>query len=125
MTNANKVKHFMETFHQEVKNIPELPSDEIQQLRVALIEEELTELKEGINKGDLTEIADAITDILYVTYGAAHAFGIPIDDCFEEVQRSNMSKLGLDGKPMFRPDGKVLKGPNYSEPDLESVLQSD
>lgn len=125
MTNANKVKHFMETFHQEVKNIPELPSDEIQQLRVALIEEELTELKEGITKGDLTEIADAITDILYVTYGAAHAFGIPIDDCFEEVQRSNMSKLGLDGKPMFRPDGKVLKGPNYSEPDLESVLQSD
>ena len=125
MTNASKVKHFMETFHQEVKNIPELPSDKIQKLRVALIEEELTELKEGITKGDLVEIADALTDILYVTYGAAHAFGIPIDECFEEVQRSNMSKIGIDGRPMFRDDGKVIKGPNYSEPDLESVLQSD
>jgi predicted HAD superfamily Cof-like phosphohydrolase len=122
MTNSEKVKLFMNTFSQEVKVVPELPSEKIQQLRLALISEEFNELKAAVCIGDIVEIADALTDILYVTYGAAHAFGIPIDECFDEVQRSNMSKLGLDGKPMFRADGKVIKGPNYSEPDLEKVL---
>ena len=122
MTNSDKVKQFMETFNQEVRKTPEFPSEKIQQLRLSLIAEEFSELKEAIAVEDIVEVADALTDILYVTYGAAHAFGIPIDDCFNEVQRSNMSKLGVDGKPVYREDGKVIKGPNYSEPNLQKVL---
>lgn len=122
MTNSDKVKQFMETFNQEVRKTPGFPSEKIQQLRLSLIAEEFSELKEAIAVGDIVEVADALTDILYVTYGAAHAFGIPIDDCFNEVQRSNMSKLGVDGKPVYREDGKVIKGPNYSEPNLQKVL---
>jgi predicted HAD superfamily Cof-like phosphohydrolase len=125
MTNSEKVKLFMKTFSQEVKDSPALPSEKIQQLRLDLIAEEFSELKAAVSEGNLVEIADALTDILYVTYGAAHAFGIPIDECFEEVQRSNMSKLDIDGRPIFREDGKVIKGPNYSKPDLQMVLQFD
>ena len=125
MTNSEKVKLFMKTFSQEVKDSPALPSEKIQQLRLDLIAEEFSELKAAVGEGNLVEIADALTDILYVTYGAAHAFGIPIDECFEEVQRSNMSKLDIDGRPIFREDGKVIKGPNYSKPDLQMVLQFD
>jgi len=115
----------METFGQEVRKTPSFPSETIQQLRLKLIAEEFSELKEAVAQQDIVEIADALTDILYVTYGAAHAYGIPIDKCFDEVQRSNMSKLGTDGKPVYREDGKVTKGPNYSPPDLKSVLQLD
>lgn len=125
MTNSDKVKHFMETFGQEVRKTPSFPSETIQQLRLKLIAEEFSELKEAVAQQDIVEIADALTDILYVTYGAAHAYGIPIDKCFDEVQRSNMSKLGTDGKPVYREDGKVTKGPNYSPPDLKSVLHLD
>lgn len=121
-TNAMKVQEFMEAFGQEVKTSPEFPNRETQLLRIELIREELEELSEAIADHDIVEVADALADILYVTYGAAHAFGIPIDNCFREVQRSNMSKLGEDGKPIYREDGKVMKGPNYSEPDLKSVL---
>lgn len=121
-TNFGKVREFMNTFGQEVKNVPDFPADDIQQLRVELIEEELSELRDAIAKGDLTEVADALTDILYVTYGAGHSFGLDLDACFAEVQRSNMSKLGEDGKPIYREDGKVMKGPNYSEPNLFAVL---
>lgn len=124
MTNFRDVGTFMETFGQEVKTKPEFPSQETCQLRVELIAEELNELFDAIENDDIVEVADALTDILYVTYGAGHAFGIDLDKCFTEVQRSNMSKLGEDGKPIYRDDGKVLKGPNYSEPDLKSVLQS-
>jgi predicted HAD superfamily Cof-like phosphohydrolase len=124
MTNANKVKLFMESFGQQVKSKPEFPSDDTVKLRIELISEELQELVDACNANDIIEVADALTDILYVTYGAAHSFGIPIDECFKEVQRSNMSKLGEDGKPIYREDGKVMKGPNYSVPNLKNVLQT-
>ena len=123
MSNFDKVEDFMLTYGQEVLYTPTLPSKEVQDLRVELIEEELQELKDAIADGDLVEIADALTDILYVTYGAGHSFGVPLDICFAEVQRSNMSKLGADGQPIYRDDGKILKGPNYSEPDIKSCLQ--
>ena len=118
MTNFEKVGTFMKTFGQEVKKKPSLSTDKINQLRLDLIEEELGELKAAMNKNDLLEVADALTDILYVTYGAGHAFGIDLDSCFNEVQNSNMSKLGLDGKPIYNESGKVMKGPNYFKPDL-------
>lgn len=124
MTNANKVKLFMESFGQEVKTKPEFPSDDILKLRTDLIDEEVKELWDACDARDLVEIADALTDILYVTYGMAHALGIPIDECFAEVQASNMSKLGEDGKPIYREDGKVMKGPSYFKPDLKNVLQT-
>ena len=122
MTNFKDVGTFMETFGQEVKIKPEFPGDETVALRIELIAEELNELFDACEKRDIVEVADALTDILYVTYGAGHAFGIDLDKCFTEVQRSNMSKLGEDGKPIYRDDGKVLKGPNYSEPDLKKFL---
>lgn len=125
MTNNTMVKDFMTTFGQEVKDKPEFPDAETTELRIELIAEELEELWDACNDKDIVGVADALTDILYVTYGAGHAFGIDLDKCFAEVQRSNMSKLGEDGKPIYRDDGKVLKGPNYSEPDLKSVLQID
>lgn len=123
MSNFTDVKNFMETFGQEVKMKPEWPDIETQKLRVELIVEELSELEDANEEQDLVAVADALTDILYVTYGAGHAYGIDLDACFKEVQRSNMSKLGEDGEPIYREDGKVLKGPNFSEPDLKSVLQ--
>ncbi len=113
----------METFGQEVKNKAEFPSEKIQDLRVSLIDEELSELKEAIENKDIKEVADALTDILYVTYGAGHAFGIDLDKCFDEVQRSNMSKLDENGKPIFNEHGKVLKGPNYFKPNLEKFIK--
>ncbi len=122
MTNFEKVGLFMTTFGQEVKKKPSLSTDKINNLRIKLIDEELNELKEAISKKDLKEVADALTDILYVTYGAGHAFGINLDDCFEEVQKSNMSKLGDDGRPIYNQDGKVMKGPNYFKPNLEKFL---
>ncbi len=122
MTNFEKVGLFMTTFGQEVKKKPSLSTDKINNLRSNLIEEELNEFKEAISKKDLKEVADALTDILYVTYGAGHAFGINLDDCFEEVQKSNMSKLGNDGKPIYNEHGKVMKGPNYFKPDLNKFL---
>ena len=118
MTNFEKVKKFMLTFGQEVKTKASFPDDKIVNLRVDLINEELQELKQAVQKRDIKEIADALTDILYVTYGAGHAFGIDLDKCFKEVQNSNMSKLGLDGKPIYNDKGKVMKGPNYFKPDL-------
>ena len=118
MTNFESVKKFMETFGQEIKEKASFPEDKITSLRYDLIKEELGELKEAINKKDIKEVADALTDILYVTYGAGHAFGIDLDKCFEEVQNSNMSKLGSDGKPIYNEKGKVMKGPNYFKPDL-------
>ncbi len=118
MTNFESVKKFMETFGQEVKKKAEFPNEQIISLRYDLIKEELLELEEAIKKKDMKEVADALTDILYVTYGAGHAFGINLDKCFEEVQNSNMSKLGQDGKPIYNDKGKVMKGPNYFEPDL-------
>ena len=123
MSNFSSVKKFMETFGQEVKNKAEFPSKKIQDLRVSLIDEELSELKEAIENKDLKEVADALTDILYVTYGAGHAFGIDLDKCFDEVQRSNMSKLDENGKPIFNEHGKVLKGPNYFKPNLEKFIK--
>ena len=125
MTNFEKVKNFMETFGQDVKTSPEVPDAETVSLRIELIAEEVEELWNACENKDIVEIADALTDILYVTYGAGHAFGIDLDRCFDEVQRSNMSKLDEDGNPIYREDGKVMKGPNYSEPDLKSVLLSD
>ena len=122
MTNFEKVGLFMKTFGQEVKNHPSLSSEKINNLRISLIEEELKELKDALFNKDIKEVADALTDILYVTYGAGHAFGINLDDCFGEVQRSNMSKLGNDGKPIYNEHGKVMKGPNYFEPDLKKFL---
>ena len=122
MTNFEKVGLFMKTFGQEVKNRPSLSSEKINNLRISLIEEELKELKDALFNKDIKEVADALTDILYVTYGAGHAFGINLDDCFSEVQRSNMSKLGNDGKPIYNEYGKVMKGPNYFEPDLKKFL---
>ena len=122
MSNFNKVKNFMETFGQEVKTKPSFGTDKINNLRYDLIKEELEELKEAMKNKDLLEIADALTDILYVTYGAGHAFGIDLDKCFEEVQNSNMSKLGEDGKPIYNESGKVMKGPKYFKPDLTKFV---
>ena len=122
MSNFESVKIFMKTFGQEVKEKAEFPGDKITSLRYDLINEELEELKEAINKKDIKEVADALTDILYVTYGAGHAFGINLDKCFEEVQNSNMSKLGNDGKPIYNDKGKVMKGPNYFKPDLNKFV---
>lgn len=122
MTNFEKVKVFMETFGQEVKTKPEFPDLDTVALRYDLIKEELEELFEAMGEKDIVGVADALTDILYVTYGAGHAFGIDLDACFDEVQRSNMSKLGADGKPIYREDGKVLKGPNYFAPDLTKYV---
>lgn len=122
MTNFDMVKEFMTTFGQKVEEEPTLSDLETRALRIDLIKEELSELVEALAEKDLVEVADALTDILYVTYGAGHAFGIDLDACFAEVQRSNMSKLGEDGKPIYRDDGKVMKGPNYSEPDLKTVI---
>ena len=122
MSNFNKVKNFMETFGQEVKTKPSFSTDKINSLRYDLIKEELEELKEAIENKDLLEVADALTDILYVTYGAGHAFGIDLDKCFEEVQSSNMSKLGEDGKPIYNESGKVIKGPKYFKPDLTKFV---
>ena len=122
MTNFEKVGEFMKTFGQEVKSKSSLSSDKINILRINLIEEELEELKQAINQKNLLEVADALTDILYVTYGAGHAFGINLDKCFQEVQNSNMSKLGDDGKPIYSEKGKVMKGPNYFKPDLSKFL---
>ena len=122
MSNFEKVKIFMETFGQEVKNKPSFSSDKINTLRYNLIKEELNELKLALDNKDLLEVADALTDILYVTYGAGHAFGIDLDKCFAEVQRSNLSKLDIDGKPIYNESGKVLKGPNYSKPNLKQFL---
>ncbi len=122
MTNFESVKKFMETFGQEIKEKAGFPNDKITSLRHDLIKEELEELKEAIDKKDIKEVADALTDILYVTYGAGHAFGIDLDKCFKEVQDSNMSKLGSDGKPIFNSRGKVMKGPNYFKPDLTKFV---
>ena len=124
LTNFMRVGAWMKTFGQEVKTKPEMADVEVATLRYDLIKEELDELFEALGNKDMVEIADALTDILYVTYGAGHAFGIDLDKCFEEVQRSNMSKLGVDGKPIYREDGKVLKGPNYFKPDLEKYVKN-
>ena len=125
MTNFEKVGIFMKTFGQDVKTTSELAEDKINKLRVSLIEEELDELKAAIKDNDIKEVADALTDILYVTYGAGHAFGINLDKCFEEVQNSNMSKLGSDGKPIYNDSGKVMKGPNYFTPDLSKFINKN
>ena len=122
MTNFEKVGLFMKTFGQEVKTKPGLSTQKINDLRISLINEELQEFKEAIKDNDLKEVADALTDILYVVYGAGHAFGINLDKCFDEVQNSNMSKLGEDGKPIYNEHGKVMKGPNYFKPNLEKYL---
>ena len=122
MSNFRKVGIFMKTFGQEVKNKPSFSSDKINKLRLDLIKEELNELTEAMNKRDLLEVADALTDILYVTYGAGHAFGINLDKCFEEVQNSNMSKLDESGKPIYNEHGKVMKGPNYFKPNLKKIF---
>ena len=122
MTNFESVKKFMETFGQEIKEKAVFPEKKIITLRYELIKEELDELKEAMQNSDIKEVADALTDILYVTYGAGHAFGINLDKCFEEVQNSNMSKLGSDGKPIYNDKGKVMKGPNYFKPDLTKFV---
>ena len=122
MTNFNKVGTFMKTFGQEVKTKPSLSTDKINKLRLDLIKEELSELIDAMNNKDLLEVADALTDILYVTYGAGHAFGINLDKCFEEVQNSNMSKLDENGKPIYNEHGKVMKGPNYFKPNLSQFV---
>ena len=122
MSNFNKVGTFMKTFGQEVKTKPSFSSDKINKLRIDLIKEELDELQEAMKNNDLLEVADALTDILYVTYGAGHAFGIDLDKCFDEVQNSNMSKLGKNGKPIYNESGKVMKGPNYFKPDLTKFV---
>ena len=122
MSNFNKVGLFMKTFGQEVKNKPSLSSDKINKLRIDLIKEELDELREAMDNKDLLEVADALTDILYVTYGAGHAFGINLDKCFDEVQNSNMSKLGENGEPIYNEAGKVMKGPNYFKPNLSKFI---
>tara|TARA_B100001996_G_C18185117_1_gene409874 strand:+ start:58 stop:429 length:372 start_codon:yes stop_codon:yes gene_type:complete len=123
MTNFEKVGIFMKTFGQEVKTSPSLSSEKINNLRIGLIKEELEELSTAINQNDLLEVADALTDILYVAYGAGHAFGINLDKCFDEVQASNMSKLGDDGKPIYNDSGKVMKGPKYFQPNLKKFLE--
>ena len=122
MSNFNKVGTFMKTFGQEVKTNPSFSSDKINKLRIDLIKEELDELQEAMKNNDLLEVADALTDILYVTYGAGHAFGVDLDKCFDEVQNSNMSKLGENGEPIFNESGKVMKGPNYFKPDLSKFV---
>ncbi len=122
MTNFDKVGTFMKTFGQEIKTKPSFSTDKINKLRVDLIKEELSELTEAMNNKDLLEVADALTDILYVTYGAGHAFGINLDKCFEEVQNSNMSKLDENGKPIYNEHGKIMKGPNYFKPDLSKFV---
>ena len=122
MTNFQSVKKFMLTFGQEIKEKASFPNDKITSLRYDLIKEELNELKEAMDKKDIKEVADALTDILYVTYGAGHAFGINLDKCFEEVQNSNMSKLDLNGKPIYNEKGKVKKGPKYFKPDLSKFV---
>ena len=122
MSNFSKVGLFMKTFGQEVKNKPSFSTDKINKLRIDLIKEELEELMEAMKKKDLLEVADALTDILYVTYGAGHAFGIDLDKCFDEVQNSNMSKLDENGKPIYNESGKVMKGPNYFKPDLSKFV---
>jgi len=123
MSNFNKVKTFMETFGQEVKTKPSFSSEKVNTLRYELIKEELEELKEALDNKDLLEVADALTDILYVTYGAGHAFGIDLNKCFDEVQQSNMSKLDKLGKPIYNDDGKVMKGPKYFKPDLSKFIK--
>ena len=125
MTNFEKVGLFMSTFGQELKKKSELSSKKINSLRVSLIQEELEELTKAIKENDILEVADALTDILYVTYGAGHAFGINLDNCFDEVQKSNMSKLGKDGKPIYNDQGKVMKGPDYFKPNLSKFLVND
>ena len=122
MSNFERVRKFMETFGQEVKQKAEFPNDKIITLRYDLIKEELEELRIAMEKKDIKEVADALTDILYVTYGAGHAFGINLDRCFEEVQSSNMSKLGEDGRPIYNDKGKVMKGPNYFKPNLNKFV---
>ena len=122
MTNFEKVREFMKTFGQEIKEKAGFPNEKITSLRYELIKEELEELKEAINNNDIKEVADALTDILYVAYGAGHAFGIDLDKCFEEVQNSNMSKIGNDGKPIYNDKGKVMKGPNYFKPNLKKFV---
>jgi predicted HAD superfamily Cof-like phosphohydrolase len=123
MSNFEDVGLFMSTFGQEVKDKAEFPDNDTIVLRLELIEEELKELREAIGNADIVEVADALTDILYVTYGAGHAFGIDLDKCFQEVQESNMSKLDHNGEPIYREDGKVMKGPNYFSPDLASIVK--
>ena len=122
MSNFNKVGTFMKTFGQEVKSKPSFSSNKINKLRIDLIKEELDELQEAMKNNDLLEVADALTDILYVTYGAGHAFGINLDKCFDEVQNSNMSKLNENGEPIYNESGKVMKGPNYFKPDLTKFV---
>ena len=122
MSNFSKVGIFMKTFGQDVKNKPSFSTDKINKLRIDLIKEELNELQEAMKNNDLLEVADALTDILYVTYGAGHAFGIDLDKCFDEVQNSNMSKLDKNGKPIYNESGKVMKGPNYFKPNLKKFL---
>ena len=123
MTNFEKVGLFMKTFGQEVKTSSNLSGNKINSLRISLIEEELDELKKAIEDNNILEVADALTDILYVTYGAGHAFGIDLDQCFDEVQQSNMSKLDSNGKPIFNESGKVMKGPKYFKPDLNKYIK--
>ena len=123
MSNFESVKKFMQTFGQQIKEKAEFPNEKITKLRYELIEEELQEFKEAIDKKDIKEVADALTDILYVTYGAGHAFGINLDKCFQEVQNSNMSKLDQNGKPIYNEKGKVMKGPNYFKPDLSKFIK--
>ena len=123
MSNFNDVKVFMEKFGQMVRTKPQFPDDKTMQLRLNLIKEELSELEEAMKTKNLKEIADALTDILYVTYGAGYAYGIDLDECFKEVQRANMSKLGKDGKPIYNEQGKVMKGPNYTKPDLSKFVK--
>tara|TARA_Y100001936_G_C15617292_1_gene429790 strand:+ start:39 stop:416 length:378 start_codon:yes stop_codon:yes gene_type:complete len=125
MTNFEKVGLFMSTFGQEVKKKSELSSEKINSLRLSLIQEELDELTKAMRENDILEVADALTDILYVTYGAGHAFGIDLDKCFDEVQRSNMSKLGKEGKPIYNEHGKVMKGPDYFKPNLSKFITKD
>ena len=122
MTNFEKVKTFMTTYGQEIKELASFPDENIIKLRLKLIKEELEELEQALNDKNLLEVADALTDILYVTYGAGHSFGINLDACFDEVQRSNMSKLGEDGKPIYNEYGKVMKGPNFSKPNLKQFI---
>ena len=122
MSNFESVKKFMETFGQEIKEKAGFPDDKITSLRYELIKEELEEFKEAIDRKDIKEVADALTDILYVTYGAGHSFGINLDKCFEEVQNSNMSKLDFNGKPIYNENGKVMKGPNYFKPNLSKFV---
>ena len=123
MSNFNDVKNFMETYGQEIKKRSEFPDPKTVKLRLDLIKEELDELIEAIRNNDIIEVADALTDILYVTYGAGYAYGIDLDKCFKEVQRANMSKLGKDGKPIYNEKGKVMKGPNYSSPNLKQFVE--